>query len=99
MPSKIIVAARRPIEAAEDRHERRFAGARRAHDGDELAALDRQADAAQRLHVDVADVIGPRDILDPDDRLRRIVAHAASEPGQRTAAWLLLAPCCSAMMT
>ena len=68
-----VVAAGRPVEATEDRHQRRLARSRRAHDGDELAALDGQADAAQRMHVDVADVIGPRDVLDSDDRLRHVV--------------------------
>ena len=34
------MAARRPVEAAEDVHQRRLARARRAHDGDELAGLD-----------------------------------------------------------
>ena len=28
-----------------------------------------KAHAAQRMHVDVADAEGPRDVLDPDDRL------------------------------
>ena len=64
-----IAAAARPVEAAEDRHQRRLAGARGAHDGDELAGLDRQADVAQRMHVDVADMVGPRDVLELDDRL------------------------------
>ena len=61
------MAARRPVEAAQDRHQGRFAGTGRPHDGDELAALDREADTAQRMHVDVADVVSPRYILDPDD--------------------------------
>jgi hypothetical protein len=52
------VAARRPVEAAQYRHERRFAGTGRPHDGDELAPFDGQADAAQRMHIDIADVIG-----------------------------------------
>src|SRR5688572_25658348 len=35
-----VLTARRRIEAAEQVHERGFAGARRAHDRDELAGLD-----------------------------------------------------------
>ncbi len=46
-----VAPAGRPVEAAEDRHQRRLARSRGAHDGDELAALDRQADAPQRLHL------------------------------------------------
>ena len=33
-----VMAAGRPVEAAENIHQRRFARARRAHNGDELAA-------------------------------------------------------------
>ena len=66
-----VMAAGRLVEAAENIHERRFARARRAHDGDELAGLDGQADAAQRFDLDIADDEGARYILDLDDRLRR----------------------------
>ena len=48
-----VAAAGRPVEAAEDRHQRRLARARGAHDGDELARFDGEADAAQRVHLDV----------------------------------------------
>src|SRR5262245_46909403 len=41
-----IAAARRPVETAENCHHRRLAGARRAHDGDEFAALDREIHTA-----------------------------------------------------
>ena len=63
------MAAGWPVEAAENRHERRFAGARRPHDGDEFAALDGQADRRGALHFDVADGESPRDVFDPEDRL------------------------------
>ena len=43
------LARRRPVEPAEDLEEGRLARAGRAHQGDELAGLDRQRDAAQRL--------------------------------------------------
>ena len=89
-----IVAAGRPVEAAENGHQRRFARARRAHDGDELAALDRQADAAQRFDLDVADDEGAGDILDLDDRLRgsdasRVIAAPSQRRGGGRPDWPL----------
>jgi hypothetical protein len=52
-----IGALRRPIEAAEDVHERRLARPGGAHDGDELAARDVERHAAQGLHLDVAEPV------------------------------------------
>ena len=46
--------AGRRIEAAEDVHRRRLAGTARPHDGDELAAVDREVDAAKRRDHRVA---------------------------------------------
>src|SRR5205814_7819628 len=43
-----VRAARRRVEAAQDRHARRFARARRPDEREELAALDGQAHAAPR---------------------------------------------------
>ena len=45
------LAAGRLLEAAGDRQERALAGAARPHDGDQLAALDREIDVAERLHL------------------------------------------------
>ena len=83
-----IAAGRWTVEAAEDRHQGRFAGARRAHDGHELAALDGEIDAAERVNIDVADVIGPRHAFDRDDRVGhgrrpRAKAAAARRPAGR----------------
>jgi hypothetical protein len=55
---------RRPIEAAEDVHERRFAGARRADDRHEFAALDVERETAERVHGHVADPVVLRQIAD-----------------------------------
>src|SRR5215471_9009154 len=44
-------------EAADHIKERGFAAARRAHHGDEFAALDNERNAAQRGHVDLAHTI------------------------------------------
>ena len=40
----------RRVEAADEVHERRLAGARRTHDGHVLVAPNREVDAAQRAH-------------------------------------------------
>ena len=65
-----VSAARRPIEAAQDRHQRRLARSGRAHDGDEFAVFDGEAYIPQRMNIDIADMIGPRHPFNPDDRLR-----------------------------
>ena len=39
----------------------------RAHDRDEVAALDRERDAAQRVHLDVAHRVGLDDPAQRDD--------------------------------
>ncbi len=46
-----VGAGGRPVEAADDVHRGRLAGARRPHDGDELALADRQVDAVERAHL------------------------------------------------
>ena len=63
-----VPAARRAVEAAEDRHEGGLSRSRRADDGDELTRLHREAHATQGLHVDVAGVVRPRDVGDLDYR-------------------------------
>ena len=50
-PSTSTWPLRRLLEAAGDRQERALAGAARAHDGHELAALDREVDLAERVHL------------------------------------------------
>ena len=44
----------RAVEAGEDVHQRRLAGARRAHDGGQLAGGDAEVDAAQRVDAGLA---------------------------------------------
>ena len=65
-----VVAAGRPVEAAEDVHERRLAGPGRSGDRDELAGLDGEAHAPERTHLDVAHGVDLGDVLDRDDRFR-----------------------------
>src|SRR6185503_17664288 len=50
------------IEASEDVHQRRLAGARRSDDRDELAAIDLEIDPVKRRHCVLAGVV---DLIDP----------------------------------
>src|ERR1019366_9296376 len=98
---KIIMPAARPVETAEHRHKRRLARPGRAHDGDEFAGVDREAHILQRMHVDVADMVCPLDVLEPDDRFRhgQCVGRWPRYYGRRGGAVFLLLVRCSAMMT
>ena len=84
-----VVAAGRAIEAAEDVHQRRLARTGGAHDGDELAAVNGEAHAAQRVHLGVAQPIDLGHIAHDDDRL------AGLPPGPRRArSWRKNPPPC-----
>ena len=48
---ELDAAARRPVEAAEDVHERRLAGAVRADQSDDLAATQLERDVPERVHA------------------------------------------------
>jgi hypothetical protein len=63
-----VVSRRRRIETADQVHRRRLAGARRTHDGDELALRDRQVDAGQRMHGGVPRPVDLGDAAQLDDR-------------------------------
>ena len=67
------------VEAADDVHQRRLAAAGRAHDRDEVAPLDAQVDAAQRVDGDVARAVGLRDALEHERRAPRM-AHPPNPP-------------------
>ena len=66
-PAIVTRAARRLVEAGEDVHQRRLARARRAHDRDELARLDVERDAAQRVDGGLALAVAARDVRRLDD--------------------------------
>ena len=56
------------VQAADQVHQRGFARARRAHDGDVLVALDADVDAAQRVHLLLrAHVVGLPQVFGADD--------------------------------
>ena len=63
-----VAAGRRPIEAADDVHQRGLARARRPDDRQELAALDDEVDAVQRPDVDPAGLVDPADPGEGDER-------------------------------
>ena len=64
------LAARRHVEAAEDVEQRRLAGARRPQQHDELSFVERQADLAQRVHVDLAHAIDLGELANIEERRR-----------------------------
>src|SRR5439155_15838221 len=87
------LAARRPVEPAEQLEERALARSRRAHEGDELALLDRQGDAAQRLDRRFAQSIALREVAGLEDRRHgRSVSTTAGPSGTLGARGLLGGP-------
>src|SRR5258705_2858394 len=83
VPVQEVASGGRPIEAAEQVHERRLAGARRAGERDELARRDIQRDAAQRLHLQLAEVVAFRQVTNRDDRVHRPAPRFAFAPPPR----------------
>src|SRR4029453_16531261 len=75
-PVQEVLTAGRPIQAAEDVHQRRFAGSRRTGHRDELAGSDGEVGAAQRADRDLADVVRLDEVLDLADGLARLrISH------------------------
>src|SRR5206468_4397447 len=68
-PIQPVVAASGGVQAADNVHERGFAGPRGAHDRHELSTLDLQADTAHRVHLDVAE---PIDLPEVDRKSTRL---------------------------
>src|SRR6185369_2159932 len=68
-PGEATGATRRSVEAADDVHEGRLARSRRTHDGDELPYPDVERDAAQRLHLDVAEPVDLPQVAHLNQRL------------------------------
>ena len=64
-----IFSAGRRIEAAEDMHQCRFAGAGWTGDGDELPFLNGHIDATQRVHGVLSGVVRLRHVLELDQSL------------------------------
>ena len=70
-------AGRRRVEPAGEVEQRGLAGARRAHDGDELAGCDRQADRAQRVDRGLAASMHARHRAQLED----VLAHRLTSVG------------------
>ncbi len=62
-----VVALRGRVEAADEVHQRGFAGAGGAHDGDVLVVADAEVDAAQGVDLLVAHLVGLPEIVGDDD--------------------------------
>ena len=63
---QLVFAGGRRVEAADEVHQRGFAGAARPHDGDVIAALDVQRNFAQRVDDFPAHLVAPRNFLQSD---------------------------------
>jgi hypothetical protein len=63
-----IAAASRAVEAAEDVHEGRFAGAGGADKGDVLALVDGEGSFAEGFDLDLAQVVDFPDVVELDQR-------------------------------
>ena len=72
-----VLAGAGRVQAADDVHRRRLARAAGPHDGDELAGLDVQVHAAQRLHLGLALAVDAGDAAQADQRGRRRAAVPA----------------------
>src|SRR5262249_50107823 len=55
-----------PVEAPEDVHEGRLARSGYSHERDDLAARDRERDPLEHRDVDLAQMVGLVEVLDPD---------------------------------
>src|SRR5262249_4323183 len=83
-----VAAARRPVEAADDVHQRRLARPGLAHDGHELAGTDLQRDIVERPDLGGAVVVALADAVERQQGRRRFrleLGHRRSPkmPGRR----------------
>ncbi len=62
-----VAALRGGVEAADEVHQRGFAGAGGAHDGDVLVVADAEVDAAESVDLLVAHLVGLPEIVGDDD--------------------------------
>ena len=73
-----IVTGSRPVEAAEDVHQGRFAGSRGADQGHHFAAGNGERDAPENRDVEFAQVIGLGNAFKPDQFHRALPSIGAS---------------------
>ena len=84
-PVEHDLAGGRAVQPAEEVQERALAGARRSHDGHELARLDRQRDAPDGGDVDAAHAVAPGEVARLEDGRHQAAPQVGTVPG-RTAA-------------
>ncbi len=90
-----VAAGARPVEASDDVHHRGLARTRSAHDRDELASFDGEADAAQGAHFQLAEPVGLVHIAQAYDyvghrfRARRLRAKGGRSEVMKTHARLV----------
>ena len=82
-----VAAAGGLVQAAQNIHESGFAAAAGAHDGHELAALDANIDAAQRVHLGFAQIVVFVHVINLDE-VRASRFRRAGSP--RIVGWLPL---------
>src|SRR5215467_6873952 len=70
-----IVARSRFIQASQDVHERRFAAAAGAHDGDELSSPDLEGYATQSMHPGFPHLVGLVQVLNLYDGFRPVASR------------------------
>ena len=75
-PVNVILTLRRRVEAADQIHQGRLAGAGRAHDSHILAAVDFDTDARNRIDGLVAHDVGLPEIVGVDDNTFALEAFA-----------------------
>ena len=91
-----VAARARPVEAAEDVHQRGFAGARCAHDGDHLAGLDGQIEVVERNHRALAGRKLAAQFSQDDHRAgHRYIPGGGGPEGAPASAMLLRTTTCS----
>ena len=73
-----IGSGRRPIETPEQVHEGGLPRPGGPGEGDELSRLHVERDAAQRSNVDFADVVGPRQVADGNERLAHLLTSSSA---------------------
>ena len=72
-----VFAGGRPVEAADDVHERRLSRSGRTHDRDVLAMLDDEIDAAQRVNLLRSELIDARQLVH-FDQVRSVAGHQSA---------------------
>src|SRR6185503_16541575 len=70
-PVQVVAAFGGRIETADEVHQCRLAAARRAHDGDVVAALDVEVDAVERPHLLGAHLVDLAHVAQLDQRHQR----------------------------